>query len=147
MSYNVFISHAKKDADLASDLAQRLREAGQQVITVENLAPGEDWVTGANRALESSDEVIALLTDNSVASPWVMQEVGAAVSLRKHITPVVVGSPEVPKILKQYQYLKYSDLPRYISDLHLRAEKQRGQSKPSVESTAKGVRHARSTSR
>lgn len=146
MAYKVFISYAERDSDLASDLAQRLEKVGSQVFTVQDLAPGEDWATGINRALENSDEVIALLTDHSVQSQWVMTEVGAAVSLRKRITPIAVGSPQIPSLLQKYQFIKYSELPQYIVELQQRAQPANS-AKRAPESSTKGVKHVRVASR
>ena len=65
------------------------------------------------------------LTDNSVDNPNLMYEFGAATSLRKRVTPVIVGldASKLPSLLKNMNYVKYPDLPKYISDLekHARA--------------------------
>ena len=71
----------------------------------------------------SSDEVIVLLTDNSANSPWVRYEMGIADSLDKRLTPVVVNEgveQRVPMVGKHF--VKYADLPKYISSLKRRAK-------------------------
>jgi hypothetical protein len=53
-----------------------------------------------------------------------MFEIGAASSLRKRITPVVVGlePSRVPSLIRNLKYIKYPDLERYIADLEKRAK-------------------------
>lgn len=71
----------------------------------------------------SSDEVIVLLTDNSADSPWVRYEMGVADALDKRLTPVVVNEgveKRVPMVGKHF--VKYADLPKYISSMKRRAE-------------------------
>jgi hypothetical protein len=74
--------------------------------------------------LRHADEVFVILTDESVNSSKLMFEIGAASSLRKRITPVVVGIEpgRVPSLIRQLKYIKYPDLERYIADLGKRAK-------------------------
>jgi uncharacterized protein YutE (UPF0331/DUF86 family) len=74
--------------------------------------------------LGRADEVLFILTDNSVDNPNLMYELGAATSLRKRVTPVIVGldASKLPSLLKNTNYVKYPDLPKYISDLEKRAK-------------------------
>ena len=124
MAYRVFISATLKDTDLARDLSRRLKEVGVEVHSVGNVAAGESISGKIIRALNDVDEVLVLLTDNSVTSSWLMYEMGAASSLRKRVTPVIVGleKSELPSIIKSMKYIKYPDLSKYISDLERRAK-------------------------
>jgi hypothetical protein len=73
--------------------------------------------------VRDSDEVIVLLTDNSADSSWVRYEIGAADSMDKRLTPVVVNEgveQRVPMVGKHF--VKYADLPKYISSLKRRAQ-------------------------
>jgi ATP-dependent phosphoenolpyruvate carboxykinase len=125
MAYKIFISSTHKDMDLARDLARRLGQAGVKVYSVDNTAvAGESIVTGIKQSLNNADEVIVILTDGSVNSPGLISEVGAAFSLRKQITPVLVGlEPRaLPRVFKGMKYVRYTDLPEYISGLEKRAK-------------------------
>jgi hypothetical protein len=124
MAYKVFISSTYKDIDLAKDLARRLEEAGVEVYSVDKAVVGERLNVAISRGLSNADEVVVLLTDNSVSSSGLMFEIGAASSLRKRITPVLVGleKNELPSIIKDMKYIKYPDLPKYLSDLERRTK-------------------------
>jgi len=125
MAYKVFVSSTLKDIDLARDLAHRLESAGIKVNSVDEAAvSGEAAPIKITRELSHADEVFVILTDESVNSSKLMFEIGAAASLRKRITPVVVGlePSKVPSLIRNLNYIKYSDLERYIADLEKRAK-------------------------
>lgn len=122
--YVVFISHAHKDTDLARDLINRLREIGIQTNTLNASVSGTAIENSIINTLSDVDEVIVILTDDSVDSRWLMYEMGVASSLRKRITPVIVGinANKLPSLIKNMQFVKYADLSKYISDLEKRAK-------------------------
>ena len=125
MAYKVFISSTLKDIDLARDLSRRLKELGINVYSVDKSAvPGEASFTKTTVDLGRADEVLLILTDGSVDNPNLMYELGAATSLRKRVTPVIVGldTSKLPSLIKNMNYVKYSDLPQYISDLEKRVK-------------------------
>ena len=125
MAYKVFISSTLKDIDLARDLSRRLKELGIDVYSVDKAAvPGEASFTKTTVDLGRADEVLLILTDGSVDNPNLMYELGAATSLRKRVTPVIVGldTSKLPSLIKNMNYVKYPDLPKYISDLEKRVK-------------------------
>jgi len=125
MAYRVFISAISKDIELARDLARRLEDVGAKVFPVEKSAiSGERIETSFNRGLREADEVIVILTNNSVNSPGLMSELGAAYSLGKRVTPVALGVDynDLPQIINRESYIRWSDLPMYISFLEKRAK-------------------------
>jgi hypothetical protein len=126
MSYRVYISHSSKDSELAKDLKHRLVEAGVEVIPFVNLAEADansDRRAMILQSVRNSDEVIVLLTDNFADSFWASYAIGAADSMDKLMTPVVVNEgveQRVPMVGKHF--VKYADLPKYISSLKRRAK-------------------------
>jgi hypothetical protein len=125
MGYKVFISSAGKDIDLARDLEQRLKVAGIDVRTWHaSFAAGESIPKEVHKNISHADEVVVILSDDSVNNPSLMFELGAASSMRKRVTPVVVGldSSNVPSLIKNLKYIKYPDLGGYITDLEERAK-------------------------
>lgn len=124
MAYKIFISSAIKDIDLARDLAHRLEDAGIEVRSMNKAAVlGEAISTKIAKDLSDADEVLVILTDESINNANLMFELGAASSMRKRVTPVVVGlePAKVPSLIKNLKYIKYADLGRYIANLEKRA--------------------------
>lgn len=124
MSYNIFISSDSKDTDLARDLSKRLEKAGLSVTTstgkVGNPRDDKDRI----KNLEKADEVIFLLTLNSVRDQKLLFDLGIATSLEKRLTPIIRGlkPKDLPDIIRGLDYVKYDDLERYISKLRRRVE-------------------------
>jgi hypothetical protein len=125
MSYKIFISSSSKDLDLAKDLAKRLEETGVNVSSAERgVRPSEVFSNQITKQLSSVDEVVVILTENSVNSPWLMFELGAASSLKKRVTPLIVGveTSKLPSLIRNMSYIKYPDLAKYIEDLKERTK-------------------------
>ncbi|SRR5712692_3180537 len=125
MSHKVFISASHKDRDLARDLEHRLHEAGVPVTYSElTLSIGSNYEKTFMNLLKAADEIIVILSSNSVDNLWMMYEIGAASSLRKKITPVVVGleNQELPPVIKQLKYIRYDKLSEYISNIERSAQ-------------------------
>jgi hypothetical protein len=107
----VFISH-DVDADhaLAVRLAGDLRPAVEVWMAPESIEPGEPWLTSVERGLGLSRVVLALLSRASLASPWVIKEIQAAMELevrqRLRLVPVQVEECDVPILLRTYQLMR-----------------------------------------
>ena len=125
MAHKVFISASHKDRDLARDLGHRLRDVGVPVTYSElTLSAGSSFEKDFMQLLKKADEIIVILSSNSVENLWMMYEIGAASSLRKKITPVVVGleDKELPPLIKQLKHIRYNEISDYISKLERTAE-------------------------
>lgn len=124
MSYKVFISSAKMDIDVARDLARRIKDAGVKVFPIET---AESPVASVTRSLREADEVIVILTGNSVNNWWVLYEMGAASALHKRVTPIVVNvqDSEIPPFAKSH--VRFAQLPSYIAELAKRAGELKAQ--------------------
>ncbi len=121
--YKVIISSAHRDRDLARDLARRLKDAGVYTTHSElTLSAGLDYEKALVELL-NADEIIVILSSNSVANFWMVFEIGAACSLRKKITPVVVGleRQELPQVIKYLKYINYDKVSDYIANIERRA--------------------------
>ena len=105
---NIFISHSNKDEDSYIELANSLREQGHTVFNAADINVGENWVEKIKKALNESDILIAIITDNFLDSSWAQAELSSAIfganSMR--ILPVVVGDVFVPSLLARFQYRK-----------------------------------------
>jgi len=75
-------------------------------------------------ALRDSDEVITLVTSNSLSSPWVSFEVGAALGLGKRVVPMVedLNPSQLPPALLPLQSVDARDLFRYLAELSKRVK-------------------------
>lgn len=100
----VFISYANEDSDTTAEIRAILAEFGISAFNYErDLPPGKIIDDQVRFAVSHASYVIVVLSQNSLASPWVWYEIGQAVALRKEILPYVVQSDgaklEVPMFL------------------------------------------------
>ena len=124
MSYKVFISSTHKDLSVAREVAEQLEKLGLKVYSVErNAQAGDSILTKAKQSLSNADEVFLIVTNNSVNSQGLASEMGLAFSLSKHVTPVVKGlkKNELPLLLQHMKYVRYEELPKYLTQVAKRA--------------------------
>ena len=92
----IFLSHTAADSAYARRLSRSLlsQRPNLRIFNTEMLSAGEDWQSKLRDELSQCDIFIVLLSPNSVYSPWVLKELGAAWGLEKPIIPVVTD-PEL----------------------------------------------------
>jgi WD40 repeat protein len=108
----VFISHAKEDAQFAHRLADDLRRLGVQVwIAPESIRPGESWVDAIERGLGESSHTVIVLTPKALKSRWVKKETGVAIAQERkghiQVIPLDVEPCAVPLLLSSYQMVSF----------------------------------------
>jgi hypothetical protein len=111
----VYISYNKRDTAIATKISDTLKGAGHEIsIDVDTLLPGQDISSTLFEALRRSDFMIVIISENSVDSKWVQNEIGAALSYsaeRKDfgLFPVVIGTPQIPDSIKHKLYIQVSE--------------------------------------
>ena len=108
----VYISYNERDTSIATKISDALKNAGHDIkIDVDTLLPGQDISSTLFEALRQSDFMIVIISENSIDSKWVQNEIGAALSYsaeRKDfgLFPVVIGTPEIPDSIKHKLYIQ-----------------------------------------
>ena len=106
---HVFISYSRRDSDIMRVVRDRLRAAGFNVWTDENLEIGtHDWTVAIEDALSNSCAVVALLSPDAKSSRWVEKELTFAVENEVPIRPLLVRGNQnnsVPFLLINVQYI------------------------------------------
>lgn len=128
--YRVFVSHATADKFLAVAMCKLLESAGIETFRDDrDIAGGDDIPDVLRDAIEDSDEVVVLLTSNSVDRAWVILEIGAAWAFRKtRVVPILynVGVDPIPAMLKSKKAIQLNDFQHYIDEVVAR---KRGEQK------------------
>jgi hypothetical protein len=89
--YLVFLSHSSRDIWLSDAIARRLRAKGIGVWLDEmSLEGGDDVSDSIVNNIKTCDEIIVLVSPESVKSQWVAAEIGMAKVLKKRITGLLV---------------------------------------------------------
>lgn len=105
---DIFISHSTTDERIAQFMRQHLSDEGVQVFLASaSLQPGQQWSPEIFNALRGSSWVLFLASRAACASPWVQQELGAALITQKKLVPIVwdLSPSDLPGWVKQYQAL------------------------------------------
>jgi hypothetical protein len=102
---DVFISYSSDDVVLAEDLMRSMTESGLRCFLAKNIQAGKLWREEIRSALHSSRVVVLLLTSSSIASKWVMCEMGAFWALGKPIVPAVMSNDlnDIPEVISEHQ--------------------------------------------
>lgn len=107
----VFLSYAQADKDTARYIADALKRSGVATLFDEwELQLGDSIVQHIERAVESSDFVLVLLSPAAVNSHWIEHEWSAAFSKELNdrairILPVLIADCDIPPLLASRAYL------------------------------------------
>lgn len=109
-NFDIFISHSSKDNIFADKIVSGIEKAGYKCwIAPRDIKPGTPYARSIMEGIRSCGTFIVLITDNSVVSEDVLNEVDNAHSLRKRIIPVWLGqtklSPELNYYLSRTQWV------------------------------------------
>lgn len=106
-----FLSYSSKQKAFAQALRSRLGNSAKRLwFDRDSLYVGDDWRNEINRGIRNSDELVLLLSTESLESRVVMEEeVAAALALNKAVRPFVIAEMGSAK-----------ELPHFLSRLHVR---------------------------
>ncbi|HEX3185777.1 MAG TPA: toll/interleukin-1 receptor domain-containing protein [Pyrinomonadaceae bacterium] len=120
MNPNVFLSHARKDkVRFVVDFATRLRDKGINVwLDKWEILPGDSLVDKIfEEGIKDAQAIIVVVSENSVNSPWVEEELNASVVKKinglSKLIPVVLDNCEVPQSLQSTVWVRIEDLTNY----------------------------------
>ncbi len=109
----VFISYSERDRETMEKIRNSLRRESLTVWTnTTDIQTGEDFQSAIDRGIEQTDNLVYLLSPDSVESEFVRKEIDYALSLHKRIIPVLVREtpPEsIPNALQGVQYIDLTD--------------------------------------
>lgn len=106
----IFVSHSSRDIALVAPLEAQAKAMAIEVYLHEHDAqPGTALATKLLAALAGCDALLVLITKNSIGSPYVHQEIGAALGRGIPIIPLVEN--EIPgeqlAMLQGIEYIEY----------------------------------------
>lgn len=130
-SYRIFFSHGGDDTYVVRQfLKPRIEESGASVFLDNGaIAYGDDFRKQILSELANCDELLVLFTKSSLRRPWVLAEVGAAITRSKRIVAIRYGTSEtelqesgVLSILGTNNLLQLDDFDEYVCQLTSRVE-------------------------
>ncbi len=128
-AYTVFMSHAGDDLAIARLLAKVVKEAGAEcVLDATHIQGGDRILSWIRDTIESSQELLILLSRNALDSEYVRLELGLALGRDLRITPMLhdLGpdecrvSPIISQVLATTSYIYLNDFESYQLQLKAR---------------------------
>jgi hypothetical protein len=127
-NYQVFVSHATADKWVAKAICEKLEATGASTFRDDrDINGGDDIPEEIRQQIKRSQEMVVLLTPESIDRPWVLLECGAAWGWRKRIIPILdhVDIDPIPEIFKSKKVIKINDFDNYLKELAIRIEKRK----------------------
>ena len=108
---HVFLSYAEEDKPIMKQVQRSLRRAGFTVWTnTTDIQTGVAFQQAIDRGIEEADNLVYLLSPNSVKSEYCQAELDYALSLNKRVIPLLAKETEPTQIPAPLQKLQYIDL-------------------------------------
>ncbi|MCD4726900.1 MAG: toll/interleukin-1 receptor domain-containing protein [Pirellulales bacterium] len=129
-SYLVFVSHATADKWIAKTLCEKIESVGAKTFRDDrDIAGGDDIPEQIRRHIIRSNEMVVLMTPESVDRPWVLLEVGGAWGRRKNARIISVlchvDVDNIPNISRSKKAVQINSFDEYLQDLKKRVERYR----------------------
>jgi len=109
----VFVSYAEPDKAIMEKIRNSLRRESLTVWTnTTDIQTGEAFEAAIQRGIEQADNVVYLLSPDSIDSHFARKELEIALSLNKRIIPILVretSAEQIPKALRNLQYIDLTD--------------------------------------
>ena len=125
--YQVFVSHASADKWIATTICEKIEQTGATTFRDDRDIDGADDISDRIRKeIIGSQELLVLLTPESVNRPWVLLEVGAFWGRSSNAKIVMVlchtGVDVIPDIIKSKKAILINELPAYLTALKSRVK-------------------------
>lgn len=107
MAFKVFISHCMENIGLVEQIRIMFEQKGLEAyIAVSNFQPGKPIDEKIIENIKSSNIFLLLYTKAAEKSNWVQNEIGIAVTMKKHIIPIIEEGVEAPPLLQGLEHIK-----------------------------------------
>lgn len=135
----IFISHSSKNNDMATKIAEGLRDAGFNVwLDLDSIPDGSRWLAEIQQGVEECGALLILMSREARKSHWVEREALLAMELRKPLFMALIEDVPLPLHLIDRQFTDFrnefdapmSDLVQALKDISLMAETDKSERHP-----------------
>ncbi|MEM9265641.1 MAG: TIR domain-containing protein [Cyanobacteria bacterium P01_F01_bin.13] len=115
----IFVSYSEEDMSIQEKVRKRLMREGFTVwINTVDIPTATDFRKAINSGIEKADNIVFLLSSNSLVSQYCQQELTYAHRYHKRIIPLLVQSMDVAMLPNELQTLQFIDFSSLASDIH-----------------------------
>ncbi|MDB5248383.1 MAG: hypothetical protein JWQ40_2777 [Segetibacter sp.] len=128
----IFFSYSRKDEKFALQLARDLQKSGVDIwIDQLHIRPSEPWDEEIEKGLEASNCLLVILSEFSIASDNVLNEINFALEEKKQVLPVIINSEiKKPFNVRRLQHIDFTSSYKEAFDKLLTALEIGVESKP-----------------
>jgi len=128
--YLVFVSHATADKWIAKTLCEKIEAVGAVTFRDDrDIAGGDDIPEQIRQHIIRSNEMVVLMTPESVNRQWVLVEVGVAWGRRQNARIIAilchVKVDNIPNIIRSKKAVPINSFDEYLKELRQRVERHR----------------------
>ena len=103
-----FLSYCRTDVDFANKLAKDLKAGGASIwLDTMDIRPGAVWDDAIEEALAECSQLLVILSETSVNSKNVRDEVSFALDKQKAVIPLLYRNCEIPLRLRRLQHIDF----------------------------------------
>jgi hypothetical protein len=130
--YQVFVSHATADKWLAVTVCEKIEGTGATSFRDDrDIRGGDDIPEEIRRQIKQSNEIVVILTPESVDRQWVTLEVGAAWGWSKKMRILMlmchVSVDPIPDMIKNKKAIPLNAFEHYLIELKNRVREHHGE--------------------
>ncbi len=110
--YDLMISYSRNDIPFVQKIADLLAAKGKEVwVDLKGIFYGEEWLERIFAAIEDSDNMLFVLSPDSIKSKYCIYEIKHALNHHKNILPIlfreIAQIQTIPKYISKLQWLNY----------------------------------------
>ncbi len=128
--YRVFLSHSNRDTWLAGIIKEKIEAAASNVevwLDEMSLAGGQEVIAALAKGIRDANEIVVLVSNESLRSQWVAWEIGMATAWKKRLLPLLNNvDHDAMAPLKGVKAYELNQFPRVLLELKRRAGKPEG---------------------
>jgi len=110
----VFLTHAESDKAVIEKIRRTLIRQGFTVWTNRtDIKTGTEFQEVINRGIEEADNLVYLISPNSLKSQYCQQEIAYASKLNKHIIPLLIEPTDLDDIPLEQRSLQFIDFTEH----------------------------------
>ncbi|NET35763.1 MAG: TIR domain-containing protein [Cyanothece sp. SIO1E1] len=114
----VFLSYSEQDHATTEKIRKTLmRESFTLWSSRTDIQPGKDFQEEINRGIEEADNLVYLISWDSLQSTYCQQEINYALKLNKRIIPLLIESIDLEKIPSELRSLQFIDFTSHENEI------------------------------
>lgn len=122
--YTVFISHSSKERWIARQMSSLIESKGKKYgvktfLDERDIKGGDSFPESIRKNIRECNEIIVLLSRNSINRQWILIEIGAAFQIKKRIIAILndISPDKLPDVISLDKAIDLNNFDDYLKQL------------------------------